>query len=183
MDIVAHALWAGVGMVALSRRHRAERHSVGWTMALATLPDVVHTLPVAAWALGRGAPADWLAYATALPGGEPAFPAAVALWSHHLHCSFHSALVAAVVTALLWVALRRIWLPLLGWWSHILIDVFTHSADFYPSPVFYPVTYWGFDGVAWNTPWFTTLNYAALLGLGWWLWVTRQKDRASGTAG
>jgi hypothetical protein len=87
---------------------------------------------------------------------------------------FHSALVAAAVTALLWVWLRRLWLPLLGWWSHIVIDVFTHSADFYPSPVFYPITYWGFDGIAWNQPWFMALNYAALLGVGVWLWRRRR---------
>ncbi len=64
-----------------------------------------------------------------------------------------------------WLWLNRFWLPLLGWWSHVLIDVFTHSADFYPSPVFYPVTYWGFDGVAWNTPWFMIINYLVMLSV------------------
>jgi hypothetical protein len=87
---------------------------------------------------------------------------------------FHSALVAAAATALLRAWLRRLWLPLLGWWSHIVIDVFTHSADFYPSPVFYPITYWGFDGIAWNTPGFMALNYAALLVVGVWLWRKRR---------
>jgi len=77
----------------------------------------------------------------------------------------HSALVAGVVTAACWVWLRRFWLPLLGWWTHILIDVFTHSADFYPSPVLYPVTYWGFDGIAWNTPWFMVVNYLVMLAV------------------
>src|SRR3990167_8545381 len=112
MDILAHGLWAGAGLVALSNA------------------GPVHK-PTLAWA---------------------------AFWSHQVHCVFHSALVAAAVTALLWAWLRQLWLPLLGWWSHIVIDVFTHSADFFPSPVFYPITYWGFDGIAWNTPWFMALN-------------------------
>jgi len=43
--------------------------------------------------------------------------------------------------------------------------VFTHSADFYPSPVFYPVTYWGFDGVAWNKPWLMIINYLVMLSV------------------
>lgn len=73
-----------------------------------------------------------------------------------------SALVAGAVTGVLCLWLGRFWLPLLGWCSHALIDVFTHSADFYPSPVFYPVTYWGFDGIAWNTPWFTVTNYLVI---------------------
>ena len=121
-----------------------------------------------------------LAYATALPGAGPALPPWVALWSHHLHCTLHSAVVAFVVTLLLVPALvvrghrwPGLWLPLLAWWGHILIDVPTHSADFYPVPVLYPLTMRGFDGLAWNTPWFMALNYAALAATGLWLWRSR----------
>lgn len=174
MDILAHGLWAGAGLVALANAGPVHKPTLAWAVTLAVVPDVVHTLPVAAWALASGTPGEWLQYATAAPGGEPDFPAWVAFWSHQVHCVFHSALVAAAVTALLWAWLRRLWLPLLGWWSHIVIDVFTHSADFFPSPVFYPITYWGFDGIAWNTPWFMALNYAALLGVGVWLWRRRR---------
>jgi hypothetical protein len=49
---------------------------------------------------------------------------------------------------------------------HIVIDVFTHSADFYPSPVLYPVTQRGFDGWAWNDPWQLALNYG-LIAIFW----------------
>ena len=104
-----------------------------------------------------------LAYANALPGYEPPMSPLLAGLTHHLHCVMHSALVAGAVTGVLWLWLSRFWLPLLGWWSHVLIDVFTHSADFYPSPVFYPVTYWGFDGVAWNNTWFMVMNYLAMV--------------------
>jgi hypothetical protein len=55
-----------------------------------------------------------------------------------------------------------------------VIDVFTHSADFYPSPVLYPITQRGFDGIAWNTPWFVVVNYTALVAVGVWLWVRRK---------
>jgi membrane-bound metal-dependent hydrolase YbcI (DUF457 family) len=52
----------------------------------------------------------------------------------------------------------------IGWWSHIVIDVFTHSAEFYPVPLLYPLAYSGFDGLAWNTPWFMALTYPAIAG-------------------
>ena len=48
----------------------------------------------------------------------------------------------------LWVGVGAGLVPLLGWWSHIVIDVFTQSADFYPSSVLYPITQRGFDGLA-----------------------------------
>lgn len=170
MDALAHALWAGAGLVALHRRRRVARTTAALTLTLAVLPDAVHMLPVAAWALGSGSWAAWLGFALATPTTEPALPAWVALWSHHLHCVLHSAVVAGGVTALLWAVRRAFWLPLAGWWSHIVIDVFTHSADYYPVPVLYPVTYAGFDGIAWNTPWFMVLNYSALAVTGLALW-------------
>ena len=70
------------------------------------------------------------------------------------------------------------WLPLLGWWSHIVIDVFTHSAEFYPSPVLYPFTQRGFDGIAWNTPAFMAANYLALALAAAWLWLTPPPARS-----
>ena len=194
MDIFAHALWAGAG-VTLARRHgvkvapriaprttRIAPHitprTVVLTMTLAAVPDLFHLLPIIGWWLfSDGSLAVLHAYVIALPTNEPALPPWVAMWSHHLHCVAHSAVVAGVVTALLWAVMRSIWIPLLGWWSHIVIDVFTHSADFYPSPVFYPFTQRGFDGLAWNTPWFMLANYTALVAVGLWLLLSRNDRR------
>lgn len=91
----------------------------------------------------------------------------------------HSAPVAGLVTALGWAVRRVFWLPLLGWWSHLVIDVFTHSADYYAVPVLYPFTERGFDGIAWTTPWFMVLNYAALVLVGTFLLVRRRRPSES----
>ena len=69
---------------------------------------------------------------------------------------------------------RSLWFPLLGWWSHIVIDVFTHSADYYAVPVLYPFTERGFDGIAWTTPWLMVANYLALAAVGAWLLTSRR---------
>jgi hypothetical protein len=169
MDIAAHGLWAGAAMAALAPQRGISPRVIGATVALAILPDLGHMLPVTAWALSTLSFTDWWQYAIALPGGEPLMPDWVLLWSHHLHCVFHSALVAASVTLLVAVRWPIFWWPLLGWWSHILIDVSTHSADFFPSPVFYPLTYWGFDSVAWNQPTFIWINYLSLTAV--WVWL------------
>src|SRR5512139_1458173 len=176
MDIVAHALWAGIGLALARRRRPITTRTVVATLVLAVVPDLAQLLPLLGRALVAGDAHVLVAYAIALPGKEPALPAAVALWAHHLHCALHSAVIAAVVTLALYAVTRSFWIPLLGWWSHIVIDVFTHSADFYPAPALYPFTQQGFDGVAWNTPWFLAANYAAIgmaLGL---LAATRQRQ-------
>lgn len=175
MDIVAHGLWAGLGFAWAKRDRKLDRKTLALTVSLAIAPDLVQLLPLVSSA---GLSEDgWTVlkhYATALPGYEPPMSPLLNAMTHHLHCVMHSALVAGAVTALLWLWLRRLWIPLLGWWSHIVIDVFTHSAEFYPSPVFYPLTYWGFDGLAWNTPWFMNVNYLLLAILMVIVWRRRR---------
>ena len=170
MDVVAHGLWAGVGTVAAARRWGGgSRGRIEASVTLAVLADGAHLLPILAWVgLGSGTWAAVLGYAMATPGTEPWLPEMVQFWSHTLHCVTHSAIVAALVTAAIRIWWRRALLPLLGWWSHIVIDVFTHSLDYYPSPVLWPLTERGFDGIAWPTPWFMVLNYCALALVGVW---------------
>ena len=175
MDIAAHALWAGAGSVLLARRRPLTIATGLALVAFALLPDLMHMLPVAAWSLFNGLPAEFMAYARALPERVQPLPESVELWSHHFHCVFHSGVIAMALTMAVWLWTRVFWLPLAGWWSHILIDVLTHSDGFFPSPVLYPITYRGFDGVAWNTPWFVVANYSALVIVWAWLLVTRRK--------
>jgi hypothetical protein len=163
MDILAHGLWAGIGVAWARRRWPVPRKAAAATVGLAVAPDLVQLTPLLVAALFGGEGVRLLsAYAMALPGFEPAMPPLVAAWVNHLHCIMHSAIVAAAVTAIVWAWRKALWLPLLGWWAHIVIDVFTHSADFYPVPVLYPFTQRGFDGIAWNTPAFLITNYAAI---------------------
>ena len=176
MDIVAHTLWAAAGAAVVHRRRPLSRGTVAATLVLAALPDVIHLLPLAGWwLLGDGSMAALRAYAVAVPGQEPVLPPLVGLLSHHLHCVMHSAPIAGLVTFALWALRRTLWIPLLGWWSHIVIDVFTHSADYYAVPVLYPFTESGFDGIAWITPWFMVLNYTALAAVDAWLLMSSRR--------
>lgn len=178
MDILAHGLWAGAAVSVISLampRIRPTRSVWAWTVLLAVLPDLGHMLPVTVWTMSVSSSGDWWQYATASPGQEPTMPAAVVFWAHHLHCVLHSAISAMLVTVLIGWWRKAFWLPLLGWWLHIVIDVFTHSARFFPSPVFYPLTYWGFDGWGWNQPGFQLLNYTALAGV--WIGIAHLRHR------
>src|SRR5262245_42636820 len=145
-------MWAALGVALARRRWAIGRREAIATVVLATAPDAVQFVPLLGAIFTRDGLALITAYATALPGFEPTLPPTVAFAGHHLHCALHSAVVAAAVTLAVWLATRSIWIPLFGWWSHIVIDVFTHSRDFYPVPVLYPFSDWGFNGLAWNTP-------------------------------
>jgi len=178
MDIVAHALWTGIGVMLVQRRWAITPRTVAATVGLAVLPDIPHLLPIVSWSVfGAGNITAVQGYAIAVPGQEPMVPPLIDALSHNLHCIPHSAVVAGLVTLLVWVWTRSLWIPLLGWWSHILIDMFTHSKDYYESPVLWPITRQGFDGIAWNTPWFMGLNYSALVATYVWLIMRSRRAR------
>jgi len=174
MDTFAHALWAGTVLAAASRRVPIPRGVALATLGMAVLPDLAHLLPLVA---GGGGLQTLVDYTLARPGTEPVLAPWVALLAHHLHCILHSAVIAGVATLLVLRWRRGMLVPLLGWWSHIVIDVFTHSADFYPVPVLYPFTQRGFDGLAWNTPGFQVANYSAIAVALLVLVLTRRRGR------
>jgi membrane protein DedA with SNARE-associated domain len=179
MDTLAHALWAGAGAMVLGRRGTVSAATSAAIVSLAVLPDVPHLMPMLAWVLSGDAPISVVRdILVATPGTEPAMPAAVHELGRQLYFIMHSAIVAAAVTGLAWALLRAFPVALLGWWSHIVIDVFTHSRDFYPVEVFFPLGSQTFDGLAWNTPWFLALNYLLLAQAYLWLFVTRRRTGA-----
>ncbi len=49
-----------------------------------------------------------------------------------------------------------------GWLLHIILDVPTHSYAFYPTPIFWPLSGWKFQGFAWANPWFMAVNISAI---------------------
>jgi hypothetical protein len=150
--------------VTWARRHYAISPQVGTAaVGCAVLPDVLQGVPILLWIVASGAdPALIADFAVAGPGTRIALPAMVDAWSHHLHCILHSAPIALVVSLAISLLRPALWPLLAAWWSHIVIDVLTHSNAFYPVPVLYPFTMAGFDGIPWNTPWFVILNYTAL---------------------
>ena len=179
MDVLAHALWAGIGVAVTSRKFRISRRIAIAAVAAAVLPDLIQLLPLLAWVSSSDAAfATISAYSFADPSSEPTMPGWVAFWSHHLHCTFHSAVIATAVSVIAIAVSRATLIPLAGWWSHIVIDIFTHSADYYAVPVLYPFSMRGFDGIAWNKPWMLALNYAALsLAIGWLVFSRARRDR------
>lgn len=175
MDVLSHGLWAAAAALALGRNRETSRGTVAGAVAFAVVPDIVPLLPVAVWAAGQGDTGVVLDFVKAMPGREPPMPGVVTALSHHFHCIAHSALIAAAVALAAWRLLGRLWIPLVGWWAHIALDIPTHSDDYYAVPFLYPLTYWGFDGVPWTTPWVLALNFAALAATWTWLWRRRRR--------
>lgn len=172
MDIVSHALWGGVGFGRSSKKMFAAACAIG------ALPDAIpFTVPFAAhvWnGIVTGA-----VFSPPRPGsGYEGIPEYV----FSLYGLTHSLLVFAVVFGIAFAVLRRPPWILGAWGLHIFTDIFTHSRDFFPTPVFWPLSDATFDGVSWGTPWIFIPNLALLAAAyAWWWYRTRIERGSHGT--
>jgi hypothetical protein len=82
----------------------------------------------------------------------------------YLYQFSHSLVIFALVFILVWVLSRRPRWELIGWALHILIDIPSHSAGFYPTPFLFPISDYKFlYGVSWANQTYMIINYSALL--------------------
>ena len=159
MDIIAHGLWAAAGTTA-ARKSANARIRLGWTVFWAMFPDLLAFGPPVAVGL-------WLL----LTGGSLRGSRLPRVnFGVQLYPLGHSLIAFLLVFAVASLLARRVVLELLGWLSHILIDIFTHSYRYYATRFLWPLSDIRFNGLPWWTPWFWISTYVALAIVYFLLW-------------
>ena len=78
-----------------------------------------------------------------------------------------------MITALFFIAIAYkinkdfAW-PMLAWPMHIIVDFFTHSIEFFPTPILWPISDYRFDGIPWSNPYIWFSNIAGIILLYVW---------------
>lgn len=157
MDILAHALW---GWAILKKSGKP------LLVVLASLlPDLLSFGPhMVGSMLNR-----------TLAPGKPALHT-LSPYVFHAYDFTHSILSVAVVFTLISLIQRSIPLWLYAWPIHVIIDIPTHSMDFFPTPFLWPLSDYRFDGISWATPWFLIANYSLLAITYVWLYTRNGKN-------
>lgn len=165
MDIFSHGLWAGAAYKAVNKK--AKKPLNAWLAGFwGIFPDLfAFTIPFVwlFWNLAFGG----LSFSE-IPRPDAVEPAPQdALPIFHLasllYSISHSAIVFLAVFGAVFLIFRRpIW-ELGGWFIHILLDIPTHSYQFYPTPFLWPLSDWTVNGFSWGTPWFLIPNYVAII--------------------
>lgn len=165
MDIFSHGLWAGAAYKAINKK--AKKPLNAWLAGFwGIFPDLfAFTIPFI-WLLWN------LAFAglnfSDIPRSDLVEPAPrdslpIFRLTSLLYSLSHSAIIFFIVFGIVYLIFHRpIW-ELGGWFIHILLDIPTHSYQFYPTPFLWPVSDWKFDGFSWGTLWFLILNYLAVV--------------------
>lgn len=74
----------------------------------------------------------------------------------------HSLVIFLAVVLIFYLWQKRLPWLIGGWGLHIIIDMFTHSREFFPTPFLWPISDYTVDSFSWAESWFMALNYGAL---------------------
>ena len=77
----------------------------------------------------------------------------------------HSFVIMILVFLIVYLFRKKIYAWMLGWPLHILVDIPTHSKEFFPTSFLYPISSYTFDGVIWSNPWIFFPNWILILSL------------------
>ena len=163
MDVLSHGLWGGMAFGRKSRK-------IYWlAFAFGLMPDFFSFgIFSASTVLGLVSGPDW----SAGPPDMSLIPSYVG----SLYNITHSLVVFAVIFLLIWLWKKKPFLPLAAWGLHILVDIPTHSAKFFPTPFLWPLSDYKFNGTNWGQPYIFLPNLALLIVLYlWWFWSKRKK--------
>ncbi len=184
MDIFSHGLWASAGARIINIK--SERKLNFWRAAFwGIFPDLFAFIIPFAWMIFQLLSGDRTPTFRP-PQDEPVPPNrhwTLELASQLYNVS-HSVVIfiaVFVVVFFLWRYLlgRRAPIEIFGWLLHIFMDIPTHSYRFFPTPVFWPLFGWKFDGTSWATPQFLVINFSFLIIVYFFLWFYKKRKSNS----
>ncbi|MBT4539373.1 hypothetical protein HOC32_03755 [Candidatus Woesearchaeota archaeon] len=79
-----------------------------------------------------------------------------------LYSLSHSLVIFAIVIISIYIIKRKVLYVLLGWGLHIILDILTHTKEFFPTPFLYPLSNFLINGITWRQNWFLITNYIVL---------------------
>ena len=160
MDIFSHALWGNL-QFRLIPQTKNHPHLIGWGIFFNIFPDLFTFTYPFLWILWNRFVTKKLEHWPRNQFEYEALPISDLTW--RLYQWSHSIFIWAIVTGLTWFVLGVFPWPLLGWVTHIFIDIPTHEKNFYPTPYLWPLSHPYVDGWAWARKSIVIANTSALI--------------------
>ena len=146
MDTISHALW-GKGLFGYSK-HR------WYSVLFGAFPDLS--------SFGIFFIFNILKSPASYKFGKPALDE-IPYWVFNLYDFSHSLVIAIISLLITYCINKDFCFPMLAWPFHILLDIFTHSAAFFPTPIFWPILDYKFDGIPWSSPYIWLSNILCII--------------------
>ena len=83
-------------------------------------------------------------------------------WVFSLYNFSHSLIISIIFILIVYKINREISFTMLAWPFHILLDFFTHSIVFFPTPILWPISNYRFDGIPWSNSYIMITNIVCI---------------------
>jgi len=145
MDYLAHGLWSYILF------HKIKK--IWYAIFFGLLPDNL------SWTI-------FLIYNLIIGKGlGPPVPTLIPGWVFTLYNISHSLIITAIVFLAIFLIYKKIPIYMYAWPAAIIIDIFTHTRDFLPTPFLWPLSEWRFPGISWASLAFMSINYIIIITL------------------
>ena len=95
-------------------------------------------------------------------------------WLYSSYDVTHSMVIAFIAIGIIYFFINRNFaFAMLAWPLHILVDFPFHTAEFFPTPILWPLIEVKFDGISWGNPYVWFSNIAGIIIL----YVYRYRNR------
>ena len=135
MDTISHALW-GKGLFGY-RKYRF------FSLFFGAIPDLL--------SFGLYFFINLLFNPSNLKFGKPVLED-LPNWLFIAYDFSHSIVIAFIFIIVTYLYNKDLCFPMLAWPFHIILDFFTHSIDYFSTPIFWPISNYRFDGISWSNP-------------------------------
>ena len=83
-------------------------------------------------------------------------------WVFGLYDFSHSLVISLIFILIVYRINKDFCFPMLAWPFHIILDFFTHSIQYFPTPIFWPISNYRFDGIPWSNPIILVVNIVCI---------------------
>lgn len=162
MDILSHGLWGGATV------GRKSKKSFLTAFIFGVAPDL--------FSFGIFTTTVWLGYVSG-PDWSSGTPDSKSIpqYVHSLYDLTHSLIIFGVAFFLVWAYRRKPMYEMMAWGFHIVLDIFTHSDKFFPTPFLWPLSDFYVNGRSWGTPEIFIPNVVLLTVVYCYWWYQKHK--------
>lgn len=146
MDYFAHGLWSYIIFHSNKRPIRA--------VIFGLLPDTLSWFIFAFYAITTGQ-----------FGFGPPNIDKIPSWVFVLYGISHSLIICILVILCIFIIFKKVPVYIYAWPIAIIMDVFTHTRRYLPTPFLFPLSEWKFPGIRWSNVFFITVNYISILSI------------------
>jgi hypothetical protein len=161
MDTLSHALWG--------RGFFGYKGKPYWSLFFGALPDL--------FSFGIYFFLNLFFNISDFKFGKPALNE-LPTYVFNLYDVTHSMVIALICILIVYFFVNKNFaFAMLGWPLHIMLDFPFHTADFFATPILWPIVDVQFNGISWSTPYIWFSNIAGILILYTWRYQSKLRSK------